>query len=73
MKYRVILTLDAKDSREAAEILCDSSRWPTETRMRIQDVNLRRTVRMAAVLAAAIAIWWVAASCLIDAWKSIPR
>ena len=71
-KYRVILTLDAKNIDEAAAIICSPERLPREARMRIEDVDVRRTIRLALVLGATIAFWLAVGTGLVHAWKILP-
>jgi hypothetical protein len=70
--YRVILTFEARDVHEAAEIVTRPERLRQLSRMRIQDVDRQRTIRLALVLGATIAFWVAFGTGLVHAWRMLP-
>ena len=71
-RYRVTLTFQARSVEDAAEIVCSPERLPREARMRIQDVDHRRTLKQALLLACIVICWVMAGGKLLEAWKSLP-
>ena len=71
-KYRVTLTFQARSIQDAAEIVCSPERLPREARMQIQDVDHRRTIRLALVLGVTIAFWLAVGTGLAHVWRILP-
>lgn len=72
-RYRVVLTFEARDSREAAAIISEPGRLPRDARMVIIDADRRRTLRYAAFIGGTIAFWLAVATGLVHIWRNLPQ